>query len=675
MGRWNAFCRWSVITALMLAACLSLPARLHAAGSDFVGQDDDFVVTVDARWTGCSQGGYYPIRVRVLNRGLTRDLQLNFQPNDKGIPSVSRTVSVAQNATVMTSLLVPMVGYQNYGTFSASHRGQKLKQLETMLTLAEVDTNASRPALLVISADEVNCSQFELMSTSLYGVGRAMYGRVSSENHIVLPAGMLPYTSLAYSGLDVVAVARPAFESLRAEIREALLNWAQTGGSLLIYNVGANVLTDVEFSRLVGLDRMARQTPWIVPDASKRTAIGLTRTDEHGSQTSWTEANPQFAFKTDEGAIGAKPYGLGRIIGVRDNPFPGTAHDWAWLLKSAVDDNVQWTHRHGLNARDDNRDFMQFMIPGIESVPTYSFVIFITLFAVLIGPVNYVFLVRRQRLNWLIVTVPLLATLTTVCLFVYAAVSHGFTVKSRLRSLTVLDQGLQTAVSTTRMALYAGMAPSEGMKFSTDTAVYPVWPTGNEFEQGHVDWSENQHLSSGWLRSRTKTQFVTLGHRAERGRLNVEAAKDEQVQVTNGLEWKLEALILSPDDDHLFAGQDIPAGAPATLKLANSEDLSKFRLAITEARPSFPDNFDQDRVFTSWSSRRYRYGYGYGSSQDVYSLSQGKMEKTVQRLGEGSGGLKLGPRSYVALVKETPSLDIGAKVEVVDGWHLIIGYY
>ncbi len=676
MGRWTSVLRLVITSVGLLLFSLWSPARLDAAGSEFVGQQDDFVVTVDARWAGCTQGGYYPIRVRVLNRGETRDLQLSFQPNDKGIPSASRSVSVAQNATVVTSLLVPMVGFQSHGTFSASHRGRKLDQLNTMLSLADIEMSGAHPGLLVISPDNVDCTQFEVMCTSIYGgaAGRGMYGRSVSENHIVLPASALPHTSLAYSGLDIVAVTRPVFEGLRAEIREALLDWGQTGGMLLVYGVGANVTTDVEFAKLMGLDRMARQTPWIIPAANKRQAIPLMRTDEHGSQVNWNESNPKFAFSTDEGAIAAKLYGLGRIVGMRDNPFPGTAHDWAWLMRGVTQDqDALWPKRHGLNARVENRDFMQFMIPGISSVPTYSFVTFITLFAVLIGPVNYLLLSRRQKINWLIVTVPALAVVTTVCLFVYAAVSHGFTVKSRLRSLTVLDQGSQKAISTTRMALYAGMAPSEGMKFSTDTAVYPVWPTGNEFEQGHVDWSENQHLTSGWLRSRTKTQFVTVAPRNERGRLNVEAAKDDQVAVTNGFEWKLEYLLVNVDDKNVFYGRDIAAGAPAVLKQAATADLDEFRDQISDARLEFPEDYDRDRVFTSWSSNRYR--YGYYQSPDIYSVAQGNMEQAIARLAEFKTRSQLGPRTYVAIVKEVPSLDLGTKVEVVDGWHVIVGYY
>ena len=90
---------------------------------------------------------------------------------------------------------------------------------------------------------------------------------------------------------------------------------------------------------------------------------------------------------------------------------------------------------------------------GVKGVPTTAFLVLMTLFTIIIGPVNYIFLVRRKQQYLLLITIPVFALMTSLSLFGYSVVAHGFGVKSRLRSMTILDQQSRTAVTTSRIAL------------------------------------------------------------------------------------------------------------------------------------------------------------------------------------------------------------------------------
>ena len=169
-------------------------------------------------------------------------------------------------------------------------------------------------------------------------------------------------------------------------------------------------------------------------------------------------------------------------------------------------------------------EFFNFMNPGIRGVPVYGFMVLITAFAVLIGPVNYFYLSSKRLLWLLLVTVPATALVTSVLLVGYSVAAHGFSVRSRIRSLTVLDQKSQQAVTVARLALFAGVAPLRGMQFSPETAVYPVFPPTAEPGAFTVDWTETQALTSGWLLSRTRTQFLTIRH-AERAQARRDQAR------------------------------------------------------------------------------------------------------------------------------------------------------
>ena len=211
-----------------------------------------------------------------------------------------------------------------------------------------------------------------------------------------------------------------------------------------------------------------------------------------------------------------------------------------------------WTVRNGISARHGSGEFLNFLIPSVRGVPVFAFLLLITIFTVVIGPLNYIFLWRRRRLYLLVLTIPLIAMGTSLALFGYSAVAHGFSTKSRARTLTYVDQQANTAVTLGRIALYAGLAPSDGLRFSSDTSVMPIWPEDHEFESARTDWTDQQNLRNGWLKSRTRTQFLTTGHRDERGRLDVTPGGDG-LKITNGFEWDFAALVVSDADGKPFS--------------------------------------------------------------------------------------------------------------------------
>jgi hypothetical protein len=290
-------------------------------------------------------------------------------------------------------------------------------------------------------------------------------------------------------------------------------------------------------------------------------------------------------------------------------------------------------------------------------------------------------LARRNRLNALIVTVPTLAIITSVALFVFSAVAHGFSVKGRIRSLTVLDQGLQTAVIGNRLSLYAGMVPSNGLQFSPDTVVIPLWPRDIEFEGGSVDWTQTQHLTNGFLRARTKTQYHTLVSQPERGRITVEAPSGDAMKITNGLEWQLDTLVVGDDSGEVYIGQNVAAGTPATLKKITTETANKLVSEIRDTTPALPDEYTSTNninFFTGMNSRRNRYGY-WGGVEQQFKLQDGQLELRLAEVREAlsrepskSANLK---RRYFATIKHRPGIETGTKVDTVQEWHALMGYY
>lgn len=665
------------VMAIALLVTAVLPRQMAlAAGDQYGGSEDDIQLSVDYRWAGGTIGGYYPVRIGLQNRGPSRTLDFTFRPTaGSRLPVSSRRISIDQNASASFTLLIPMAGSGNYGRLIVSHDGRELEKLSERISLPDGEYENARPAILIISPGPQNVKPLEDAISSLIPTGRHGYGYgATTQNNQTIEPFRLPDNWLAYSGLDLVAISLETFEDLPDTQRAAMLDWIRTGGTLLVHSIGEAASSSRTLAELTAAGSQSQAVDWTPADSKLRTGIPEVHLDEHGNvESTTTTGNPVFTWDADKTPFEIRSFGQGQLVGFAENPFSGSLQDWGWLLKSLPVERLRQGKRLGVAGRLDNEEFLEFLIPGIRSVPILAFLIFISLFTFVIGPLNYFVLAKKKRLNFLVVTIPSIAIITSLFLFGYSALSHGFDVKSRVRSLTIIDQGHKKAVSTARLALYAGLAPSDGLSFSQSTEVLPIRASGENFESARTDWTDTQWLRSGWLRSRTRTQFLTRNVRPERGRLTVAPATDNQLPVTNGLEWGIEALVVSDADGKLWFGNDLAAGTGKPLAPIDAANRSTFVELINRSSPANPEDLEYGNEVSSLNmAGSYRYYW----RNEKYRLSEGQMERTIAMLRRQiQESHDLPKNTYYAIVKDAPSLEFGTEVDVIDSWHLVIGHY
>lgn len=701
------------IGAIVLLLSSVIQAELFAAGSEWSRRAHDLVLTVDTRWAGGANGGYYPIRIRMVN--MARPCVLDFVftgTGGNGSPTVARQVQIDQNATQQLTLPIPLVAQNGYGQLNIYENGRKLDQLSQHVALPDAQQDwLDRPSLLVISPTPatVDCSKFEDAVQSLAsqgassGVGYWPGAPTPRSNDFqAISKELLPESWIDYTALDIVALPLATLEKIPAEARGALLKWTAAGGTLIVFEVGEAAEKSSDLARLLELsNRPPQSQTWRPADTALRRPIaiavdpsGVTIVPGSGVMMASKPRNPGDAApenvvnlaNTAVWPLAPETFSkldflAGRVYAFPANPFPGAPIDWGWWLNSANLSTVKWTSRHGLSSRRRHPEFFTFLIPGVGAVPVLEFVLLISLFTVAIGPVNYFLLWKRRQLYLLVVTIPAIAFLTSGALFGYAMLADGFGVQSRLRSFTLLDQYSKTAVSFNRISLYAGITPSAGLKFSPETAVLPIWPDDGAFETGSVDWTNTQHLANGWLRSRTPAQFETVSVRAERGRLDVRPAGEGAMDVSNGLEWEIDQLVVKDEKGRLFAGRKLPAGASTTLSTARADDLKALAAALAAdplvapagAASNEPNPFDR-------RSRHAWMGYSaYGVEQHPAAFNSSLLETHLNLLTKpaqepAAGGLV--PRTYLATFSRNPGIELGvARTRPSAGLYVLMGYY
>ncbi|MEX2169231.1 MAG: hypothetical protein WD851_07965 [Pirellulales bacterium] len=346
-----------------------------------------------------------------------------------------------------------------------------------------------------------------------------------------------------------------------------------------------------------------------------------------------------------------------------------------------------WLPRHGLAPNAPNSEFSNLLIPGVGLAPVTEFRVLITIFVLLIGPLNYWVLSRAKRLYLLVLTVPLGAAAVTLLLFSYAFLADGLATQLRARSFTMLDQPTGEAVSWSRLSYYAGFAPASGLSFPGDTAVYPILPeipglNPRSRRAGRVVlWQDDyQDLTQGWLPSRTPTQFLAVRAHPSPAKLEVRAARD-RCQVTNRLGAPVAWLAVIDENEQIWHGTDIGLEQRIELRpVATKDAMRQLRESLLANKPEMPPELQIATDSQRQSTRRGRGRYGryrFRGEGGEFRLNSNLLEKRLEGLTEASGGATSNgfrPRSYLALTNfavDTPlgldSAEEAASFHVVEG--------
>jgi hypothetical protein len=303
---------------------------------------------------------------------------------------------------------------------------------------------------------------------------------------LILEPARLPTSWLAYTSAQAVVIGAREWDGLDAAQRQALLTWTACGGNLILVDAPLDTL---------------------FPDPRLRPAV--------------------------DGRIAA--YFFGRVHLLPSAEIESVGFTDTLLAVHGAPPQSWWQLPvEPISSTLATRGF-RLPVPGVNAIPARTYVSILALFAVLIGPVNHIFLRRRRRQALVVLTTPLIAALFIFVLAGYVVVVEGFGVRGRVVSFTQLDQAAGQAATRAAVSLYAaGRAPSGGLRFARDVAVFSTPLDTAPLSGETLDLTELQQYSAGFLQARTPTNFETLGYRAARERL-VFTREGGQVRVSNGL--------------------------------------------------------------------------------------------------------------------------------------------
>jgi hypothetical protein len=229
------------------------------------------------------------------------------------------------------------------------------------------------------------------------------------------------------------------------------------------------------------------------------------------------------------------------------------------------------------------------------TVPVRGLFILVLLFGLGIGPANVWLLTKYKRRIWLWWNVPVISLLTCLMVFSYAVLSEGWTGRGKNATLTVLDERCHRATTFGYVSLYCPLTPSAGLHFADDTELAMLssqvdWERNYSRASGRnsgtlrtVDWTNDQHLVSGWVTSRVPAYFQVRKNEDRRERLTVEQSGGQPPTVVNALGADIRQLYFADASGRIFEAGPIAAGSRQTLdpkdadKPAHARSLSYLR--------------------------------------------------------------------------------------------------
>jgi hypothetical protein len=349
-----------------------------------------------------------------------------------------------------------------------------------------------------------------------------------------------------------IMVSRSVPESFREQMASA--NLAPFRNELATTQWSDNWLAYSCYSGVIMTEKDAAE----LPDAAR---LALRRYVECGGVLVIQGASAPTEFTDPAGTSGTAVSRLGlgsvRLTGLRNDekgwgallPQLGTIPFGAFDISSVPENNP--------------------LVLGNPKVPVHGIFLAILIFAVCIGPVNIMLLGRFNKRMLLWWNVPAVSLATCLVIFLYATFSEGWSGRARFSSLTLLDETAHRATTVGYMSFYSPTTPRDGLQLSDQTEITPLWEDQSRYGRPDnvsctMDWTNGQHLDSGWIAARSPAYFSFRKNEDRRERLGLRI-DNGRIMAANQFGVPIRRLYYCDDKWQVHEASDIAPGTEARL--------------------------------------------------------------------------------------------------------------
>ena len=406
------------------------------------------------------------------------------------------------------------------------------------------------------------------LANQLEGIELSVPQRYNGEQQVELPVGRLsfdartgdpiaPTTPLGYAGLRLVVARSSDLERLAPAAREALRGWLATGGRLLVFARTPEAVKGPVIRSLLG--SVAWQTSDDASDAG-----GVLRPDD---ATDWV----------DESFGGSRRLGFGRVyLATFDGTTPPKVDDprTREVIRSvAVSNNgveapllpfsksaAPWDEWDGSRV---HQALTRALDPNESFRPALGFVaVLLLLYVVVVGPLNFRWIAKRNRPILALITTPLAAIACLALMLLVGYIGKGITTRYRAVGLIDAVEGYPLASSRRYHGLFLTRPTTFDVKDVSGTRLLPIGSPRMPRVELDGDVGSLRELQGGlWETLFIREDSVVDLH----GAIDIEVEGTRLDRVRNGTDRPLLGAVLLAVDGNLYPVGDVAAGATATI--------------------------------------------------------------------------------------------------------------
>ena len=539
-GKWLALL-WLVIT-------------ITARATDF----GDLRVQIENLSPGTHEHGYIEYRATIINRSSQQTHRVTLRlpatltgADSTALRALTRTIEVAPQSTVTLSLFKPPLEIGGSGIAVLIDGVEQDELLPTLVSQYEAYRYSVRGHLLISPA--IKQSGVMLQAERVLQNNSRGQQNIDYEALEKAPAEWSQHW-LAYSSYDGVIVTGAEMRAAPANVREALQQYVECGGVLLIFGEWEIASIWQHTRSITSWQEIYQVEPTPTPQAAPEATP---------TPTPKPAATPvPIPVRTDSQHY---EVGFGEII-VMNEPTPPALTDAQWR-------NIGFSFERTQEQLKGNYDFYENQklssLSGEFGTPVRGLFLVMLLFVVVIGPLNLWLLARWRKRLWLLWTVPAISLVTCLAVAGYAIFREGLRGVERVSCMTLLDETAHRATTLGYVSLYSPVTPGSGLHFGTQTELTIKAFSYSDARRGarrSLDWTTDQHLTTGWVAARVPALFELRKSETRRERLTITKNANGTFNVVNGLGANIETLWFADAQGTLHRAQNLAAGAPVLLE-------------------------------------------------------------------------------------------------------------
>lgn len=434
---------------LALCMCLLMVAWSPKAAQAEVAIKLDAKIGLEGAF---KETGLVPVQVSITNQGadLEGDLVLSADNSRTGVAHY-QPVSVASGVTKQVTIVVPGHHIQTYTVVSFMQGDQVLAQ-----TRVSSMGYSSSTLMIGVLADNPNTANFLAV----------MPRDVWTKNVKVLPMKpeLLPVSGTQLQMVDMLILNNFALETLNAGQVQAIREWTQLGGMLVLaggphYKKTVGALQDVSPVEVTG-EALVQALPALEVENHP-----LEFTSPFTVSTGTVKEGKVLAEESGIPLFVSRQFGEGKVLYVAYDlaqepvvSWSGNGNLWADILPHAFGSRLFEEHSELLEDQFWSFKRASEQIPSLKLPEVTWFALFFGVYALLAGPILFYMLRYKRKQTYMWAVVPILSVVTAIGIFSFGAYQRGTDISLHQVGLVELNPFGQGKVS----AVTAMFVPSSG---------------------------------------------------------------------------------------------------------------------------------------------------------------------------------------------------------------------